>query len=65
MATADDKNTKAPATTDADGEDDVEGHNMLMHPSTSREFARAREADIQRSLRARQLENEAKRPYKK
>ncbi len=67
MSTPDDKATKVPGTTpdaEVDADADVEGHSMF-NPMVGRELARAREADIQRTLRARQVENEAKRPYKK
>jgi hypothetical protein len=52
----------------ADGGDegeDVEGHSMLINPGVSRDLAKARDADIQRSVRAHNQASEAKRPFKK
>jgi len=46
-------------------EDDVEGHSMLINPGVSRDLAKARDADIQRSVRAHNQQSEAKRPFKK
>ena len=45
------------------GEDDVEGHSFLMHPSTGQELARYKNADLERQARQRQLAKEA-RPNK-
>ena len=45
--------------------DDVEGHSMLINPGISRDLSRAHEADIQRAVRAREQESEAKRPFMK
>jgi hypothetical protein len=46
-------------------DDDVEGHSMAFNPSLGRDLARARSADIDRSVRAKQLEADAKRPNHK
>ena len=46
-----------------DGEEDVEGHTFLIHPSTSQELARYKSADLERQARQRQLAKEA-RPNK-
>ena len=46
-----------------DGDDDVEGHNFLLHPSTGQELARYKQADLERQARQRQLAKEA-RPNK-
>jgi hypothetical protein len=43
-------------------ESDVEGHNF-MNPTTARELSRYKEAEIQRSVRERQLAKES-RPNK-
>jgi hypothetical protein len=43
-------------------ESDVEGHSFI-NPTTARELARYKEAEIQRSVRQRQLAKEA-RPHK-
>jgi hypothetical protein len=48
----------------ATGDDDVEGHTM-GNPLLNQQLDRAREQDIQRSLRARQTQSEASRPHKK
>ena len=45
--------------------DDVEGHSMAFNPTLGRDLARARSADIDRSVRAKQLEADAKRPNHK
>jgi|WetSurMetagenome_2_1015567.scaffolds.fasta_scaffold1905711_2 hypothetical protein len=45
----------------ADDQDDVEGHNLLPDPVLGREMARAREAEIERRLRAHEVQAEAKR----
>lgn len=47
------------------GEDDTEGHNLLSNPLLGQQLARAREQEIQRSLRAREAREEASRPHKK
>ena len=46
-------------------EEDVEGHSMLINPGVSRDLAKARDAEIQRSVRAHNQQSEAKRPFKK
>ncbi|MEA2536118.1 MAG: hypothetical protein QOF11_352 [Chloroflexota bacterium] len=48
----------------AGDDDDTEGH-MLGNPLLNQQLARAREQDIQRSLRASQARAEASRPHKK
>jgi hypothetical protein len=47
------------------GEDDVEGHSMMINPSLGRDLAKARSEDIERGVRGRQHEAEAKRPFRK
>lgn len=47
------------------GEDDVEGHSMMINPSLGRDLAKARSEDVERSVRSRQHEAEAKRPFRK
>ena len=46
-------------------EDDVEGHSMLISPTLGRDLDKARSADIDRSVRGKQQEAEAKRVYHK
>jgi len=46
-----------------EGEEDVEGHSFLIHPSTSEALARYKNADLERQARQRQLAKEA-RPNK-
>ncbi len=46
-----------------DGGEDVEGHSFMIHPSTSQELARYKNADLERQARQRQLAKEA-RPNK-
>lgn len=45
-------------------DDDVEGHSMLIDPSSARHLARAREQEIRRHLEKHELEQEA-RPHKR
>ena len=45
-------------------EDDVEGHSMI-NPSLGRDLAKARSEDVERGVRSRQHEAEAKRPFRK
>ncbi len=40
--------------------DDVEGHNMWINPSASREMTSSRSRDYERQLRERQRAKEAK-----
>jgi hypothetical protein len=56
--------TRSSARSRDEGED-VEGHSMLINPGVSRDLAKAREADVQRSVRSHNQETEAKRPFKK
>ncbi len=46
------------------GEDDTEGHS-LSNPLLGQQLARAREQEIQRNLRTREVREEASRPHKK
>jgi hypothetical protein len=46
-------------------EDDVEGHSMMINPIIARDLAKARNQEIERGVRARQHEAEAKRPFRK
>ena len=46
-------------------EDDVEGHSMLISPTLSRDLAKARSADVERSVRAKNNEAEAKRIFRR
>jgi hypothetical protein len=41
-------------------EQDVEGHNLWISPSTGRDLARGRNADIERQARERQRAKEAR-----
>ena len=46
-------------------EQDVEGHQMLSNPLLGEQLARVRERDIQRNLKNRQFEADARRTHKK
>ena len=46
-------------------EDDVEGHSMLLNPTLGRDLEKARSADVDRSVRSRNQEAEAKRIYRR
>ncbi len=46
-------------------EDDVEGHSTLLNPTITRDVMKARNADIERSVRAKQNESEAKRIFRR
>ena len=48
----------------AGDDDDAEGH-MMGNPLLNQQLARAREQDIQRSLRTHEVRSEASRPHKK
>lgn len=52
-------NTDQPQLPDA-GEQDVEGHNLWMNPSASREMTSGRSREIEREMRDRQRAKEAK-----
>jgi len=43
-----------------EGEQDVEGHNLWMNPSASREMTAGRSREIEREMRDRQRAKEAK-----
>lgn len=53
------KNADQPQLPDA-GEQDVEGHNLWMNPSASREMTSGRSREIEREMRDRQRAKEAK-----
>lgn len=53
------KGTDQPEPAEQD-EDDVEGHNLWMNPSASREMTASRSRDIEREARDRQRAKEAK-----
>jgi hypothetical protein len=46
-------------------DDDVEGHSMMINPGLGRDLAKARSEDVDRAVRSRQHEAEAKRPFRK
>jgi hypothetical protein len=46
-------------------EDDVEGHSMLISPTLGRDLAKARSADIERNVRNKNNETEAKRIFRR
>jgi hypothetical protein len=52
-------------TSKAIEEDDVEGHSMLISPTLGRDLDKARSAEIDRTVRGKQQEAEAKRVYHK
>jgi len=53
------KPTEAPQLPDQAG-DDVEGHNLWMNPSASREMTSGRSREIEREMRDRQRAKDAK-----
>jgi len=53
------KPTEAPQLPDLAG-DDVEGHNLWMNPSASREMTSGRSREIEREMRDRQRAKDAK-----
>lgn len=53
------KNADQPRLPD-EGEQDVEGHNLWMNPSASREMTNGRSREIEREMRDRQRAKEAK-----
>ena len=52
-----------PAPPDASPADaaDVEGHNLWINPAASREMTNSRNRDIERQVRERQREKEARK----
>jgi hypothetical protein len=48
-----------------DQEDDVEGHSMLISPTLGRELAKARSQEVDRTLRGKQHEADAKRIFRR
>ncbi len=54
------KTEALPAPPD-DGEQDTEGHNMMISPTLGRDLARGRDADIERAARERQRQKEAQK----
>jgi hypothetical protein len=48
------------ATPSTEGEPDVEGSSMLLHPGLARDMMRAQDMDLGRDLLARQQAKEAK-----
>jgi hypothetical protein len=46
-------------------EDDVEGHSMLISPTVGRDLAKARSADLDRAVRGKNHEAEAKRVFRR
>ena len=53
------KNNEQPQLPDQTG-DDVEGHNLWLNPSASREMTAGRSREIEREMRDRQRAKEAK-----
>jgi len=51
------------ATPVPDDEDDVESHNLLPDPQLGREMARVREAEIERRLKAHEVQAESKHQH--
>lgn len=46
-------------------EEDVEGHSMMLNPTLGRDLAKAKSADVERSVRAKNNESEAKRIFRR
>jgi len=46
-------------------EDDVEGHSMLISPTLGRDLAKARSADVERTVQNKNNEHEAKRVFRR
>ena len=46
-------------------EDDVEGHSMLISPTLGRDLAKARSADVARTVQNKNNEHEAKRVFRR
>ena len=46
-------------------EDDVEGHSMLISPTLGRDLAKARSADVERTVQNKNNEHEAKRIFRR
>jgi len=53
------ENSDQPQLPEQDG-NDVEGHNLWLNPSASREMTSSRSREIERELRDRQRAKEAK-----
>jgi hypothetical protein len=51
---------QSPAATSTEDAQDVEGHNLWMNPSASREMTNSRSRDLEREARDRQRAKEAK-----
>ena len=58
MATKNDKTSDTPQPTDEGN--DVEGHNLWVNPSASREMTSGRSREIEREMRERQRAKDAK-----
>ena len=46
-------------------EEDVEGHSMALNPTLGRDLAKARSADVERSVQNKNNEHEAKRIFRR
>jgi hypothetical protein len=56
-----DRAKKAPEEPELPDQDDVEGHNLWISPTVSREMANARSREVEREARERQLAKEARK----
>lgn len=54
-----------PDPADTQGPDDVEGHDMLVHPSMAREVAAGRSREIERQVKDQQRAREARAQQQK
>jgi hypothetical protein len=45
--------------------EDVEGHSMMLNPTLGRDLAKAKSVDVERGVRAKNNENEAKRIFRR
>ncbi len=57
--------TDQPEPTDTEGQDDVEGHNMLIDPSMARGMNAGRSREIERQMRDEQRAREARQREQK
>jgi hypothetical protein len=46
-------------------DEDVEGHSMALNPTLGRDLAKARSADVERTVRNKNNEHEAKRIFRR
>jgi len=54
-----------PQPTDLEGQDDVEGHSMLVDPSMARNMAASRSREIELQVKDQQRARDAKAQHKR